>query len=154
MSNYVGMPSDYPDSSPVLPDGDGARRAYEITSKMNGGQDAFWASKRAPYDTAVCAAKGAALAQAKLKLAIAITRVIASIARLGDAAALCESDLGTEFATGYRRLWEQTAALDPAHLGYLATCLDKIKYLLEALLGLEKVILAKTSYAIVLEVCQ
>ena len=100
----------------------------------------------------ICAAKAAALAAAKAKLAAAINNVLQGIAALGEAASGCESVLGITYANHYRALWEYaTSNYGPDNLGYLSTCLDKIKYLLEALLGLDKVILAKTSYAIVLE---
>jgi hypothetical protein len=95
----------------------------------------------------VCAAKSAALGAAKSKLAAAVSGVLSAVNALGEAASGCESSLGSTYASHYRALWEYATTLDPNNLGYLSTCLEKIKYLLEAILGLDKVVLAKSTYS-------
>jgi hypothetical protein len=102
---------------------------------------------------AICADKLAALLASKAKLAAAVSSVVEGVGALAQVASTCESSLGVSYAHAYRALHEVASLLPstgPDSLGYLATCLDKIKYFLEALLGLEKVILAKASYSLTL----
>lgn len=110
-------------------------------------------SQQCRYNSSACGAKSVQLALAKKTFATSVRVLAAKVGELADEASTCSSALGQQYAQQYRRLWaELTYASNYNELGFLETCLDKMKYLLESLMSLEKTIICKVSYGLTLEV--
>ncbi len=129
----------------------GGRRAESVESFHYGEKGEIPSGVAPP---SICAAKADAIVASKAQFETAINDVLGAVQAVVQSASGCGPVSGLHH---YRALHELALTLPvntfgPANINYLATCLDKFKYLLESLLGLEKVALAKASYATTLEV--